>query len=142
MWIKDSYNRQIGDMSVSTISLRARSLTPQFPGSRVSLRKVPVARKALKSLISTRHEQIHIKRQGDLAIQRFNTGHRSILAAKKEDWARAEVRLFRRTRHRWAGLKNDLRCEVGKVRTEDVLGTQVQEFTQVRLKARFLEASF
>jgi len=129
-------------MWLSTVSLRARSLTPQFPGSRVCLRKVPPTRKTLRSLVSTRHEQVRIKRIADLAIERFNTGHRNILAAKKGDWARDEARLFRRTRHRWAALKNEVRCEVGRVRTGDVLGTEAEEFSQVRLKARLLETSF
>ena len=129
-------------MSLSTVSLRARSLTPQFPGAKVGLRKVPTARKALRPLASTRHEQVRIKRLADLAIERFNTGCRNVLAAKKDNWARDEARLFRRTRHRWAGLKNEVHCEVGRIRTGDVLGTDVAEFSFVRLKARLLEASF
>lgn len=130
-------------MDLATISLRARSLTPKFTGSKVSLRKVPPARKTIRSPASTRPEQMLIKRQADLAIQRFNSGRRSLLAAKKDDWARAEVRLFRKTRPRWllTGKCPDVRLELGKVRTEDVLGTEAVDFTPVRLKAILMDVS-
>lgn len=109
--------------------LRTRSLSNNVS----QLRKLPPVRLsfALPRFSSITQEQQRIRHLADMNISQFNSGRLALLHAKKAEWTRESWRLVRGTKRKWLyqARTPEVYGTVGKVKTKDVLGTSLVDFT-------------